>query len=583
MALKFNISRLNPLNFYHQADTIGTTPSVTDFATFTEVYNHRDMDEDFMERNLKSWQNKVTFWQPWQQSDVLVIQILGQALGFTGTVNFYSMRIIDCKGKVIKSVVPTSPGVLASDTIWNVKMGLWDVPEGKYFVQYKFQGYFSDLDTYVISQPIHVKERHENTVLIQYKNSFNDQGLIWAYDELEMQIRIPAALVEFLPQNKNNVYFDQPMNATLISAVPYREFQLVIGQDGSYIPDWLADKIDRVLSCDSTLIDGKAYTRKQGAALDPKRIEGHPLAKWGILLNEALNEHDTLVSTEQRINLGPVPSTDLFYIKGIYVNSLTAYFNPAFEKHFTGRRNFMDYLNGHFKFNYLPGYTGNFTIDVNGDLIYATSDPAEFSILEALDLELKGVLPYGLALEVSPNGTLAFSLQRVVANANIYYATVWGNGTQQNYTSSGSGGVTQTKTYTGGKPYTAYIFCDDAKDVLISDATRDVISVKGNLPASIEEFYLASNSLRYVKNNIFLSCVGGINTINLSDNVLNTFEVNKLIMYMKEAMLTGSIPSSGTNTADLSGQTPSAPPSSDVAIQGFLSHLNSNNLTVTTD
>ena len=577
MALKFNISRLNPLNFYHQADSLATVPSVTDYATFIEVYNHRDMDDDFMERNLKSWQNKVVFWQPWQQSDVIVLQIFGQALGFTGTVNFYSIRIVGCNGKIIKTVVPTSPGVLASDTIWNVKLGLWDVPEGKYFVQYKFQGYLADLDTYLISQPIHVKQKHENTVLIQYKNSFNDQGVIWAYDELEMQIRVPAALVEFNPQNKNNVYFDQPMNAKLISAVPYREQQLVIGHDGSYIPDWLADKIDRVLSCDSTLIDGKAYSRKQGATLDAKRIEGHPLAKWGILVNEALNEHDTLVSTEQRINLGAIPTTDYFYIKGIYVNSLTAFFNPAFETYFKGQRNFLDYLNGWFKLNYFPGYVGHFTIDVNNDLIYQTSSNAEYTLLAALDLSIEGVLPYGLKMTLSGATTLAIGF-----DGSGHYAMVYGDGTQVNYTAYSSL-TALTRIYTPKVDRDAYLFVDDATLINESLGSSKIISIGGNLPPSIEEFTITNNSVRFVENNLFLSCVGGINAIDLSDNALNTFEVNKLIMYMYEAMLTGAIPSSGTNTADLSGQTPSAPPSFDAGIQKLLQHLNSNNLTVTTD
>lgn len=583
MALKFNISQLSTLKFYHQADILALNASTTDLAVFPSNYNHRHIDDDFAYRSLKSWESKTCYFQPWQQSDVIVLQWVGQEFAIGGTINPYYVRIIDSKGKVIKSQQPTTPGLLGSDTLYNIKFGLWDVPEGRYYVQLKFQGYFSDLDTYMISEPIHVKQYHEDTMLLEGKNSFNDQGVIWAYDQLQMQLRVHCALIELAPQNKSNVYNNQPMDATLISAIPYREFQLVFGQNGEYLPDWFGDKLNRFMSCDKLLIDGKGFTRKQGATLEPKRIEGYPLSKWSIPVNEASSANDILITSTQRLNLGAVPNTDLFYIKGLYLTSISAYFSTLFETYFTGRQNFLDYLNGWFKLSYFPGYIGHFTIDTNGDLIYQTSNEDEYTLLEALGLELRGILPYGLEVEVKQNGTLQFALQRVTANTHIYYATVWGNGTQQNYTSTTAGGVTQSKTYTSGIAYTAYLFCDDAKAVLFDDTHTDVISIYGNLPANLQNFFLANNALKYIRNNIFLWCIGGISTIDLSNNRLNTFEINKLIIRMYEAMIAGNIPTTGTNTADLSGQTPSAPPSSDVAIQSFISHLNSNNMSVTTD
>ncbi len=583
MALKFNISQLCPLKFYHQADAIATNAPTTDFAVFPSNYNHRHIDDDFAYRSLKSWESKTCYFQPWQQSDVIVLQFLGQEFAFGGTINPYYVRIIDSKGKVIKSQQPTTPGLLGTDTIYNIKFGLWNVPEGKYYVQLKFQGYFADLDAYMISEPIEVKQYHENTMLFEGKNSFNDQGIIWAYNYLEMQLRVHCALIELSPENKSNVYNNQPMDATLISAVPYRDYNLVFGQNGQYIHDWFADKLNRFLSLDNLKLDGKGITRKQGATLSAKRIEGYPLSKWSIPVNEASSGNDILITSTQRINIGAVPNTDLFYIKGLYLTSITAYFSPTFETYFAGRQNFLDYLNGWFKLSYFPGYSGHFTIDANGDLIYQTSNEDEYTILEAVGLELGGVLPYGLQVDVKPNGTIDFDIKRLTANTNLYYASVWGNGTQQNYATTTSSTLSQSKTYTGGIAYTAYIFCDDAEEIEFQSGTTDLLSMYGNLPANILNFSCANNALRYIKNNIFLSCIGGISTIDLSGNRLNTFEINKIIIRMYEAMLSGAIPTTGTNTADLSDQTPSAPPSSDTAIQSFLSHLNSNNLSVTTD
>lgn len=577
MALKFNISQAVPFKFYHQADEFAVNASTTDFAVFPSNFNQRHMDEDFMERNLKNWEDKRCYLQPVQQSDVIVLQWLGQAFAFGGTINPYYVRILDKNGKVVKSQQPTTPGLLGTDTIYNIKMGIWDVLEGIYFIQLKFQGYFSDPDAYMISEPIEIKAFHENTMLFEGSNTFNDQGIIWAYNSLQMQLRVHASLIEFSPENKSYVYNNEPMDAVLVSAIPYREFKLEFGRKGSCIPDWMADKINRFLSFNTITIDGKGFARKQGATLEPKRIEGHPLSKWSVPLSESSSAHDILISTTQRINLGAIPTTDYFYIKGLYANSLTAYFSPAFETYFKGQKNFLDYLNGFYKLSYFPGLVGQFTIDVNNDLIYSTPSDSEYTTLLAVDLEIAGVLSYGLKLKLSGANTLAIGI-----DGSGHYALVHGDGSQVNYTSY-SGATALTKTYTPKVDRDAYLFLDTCTLINESLGSSKIISIGGNLPGDIETFNIKNNSLRFVENNLFLSCIGGISTIDLTDNNLNTNEVNKLIMYLYEALTAGSLPTSGSNTADFSAQANSAPPSKSSGFLNFLSQLSNNNWTVTTD
>jgi hypothetical protein len=133
MALKFDISQLNPLKLYHQSDVFNLNSVFpASLNTFHSNHNHRHIDDDFMYRNLQDWQDKVKYFQPYQQADVITLQWVAE----TGNNINYYVYVIDCHGKVIKSMPTTLAGPLGTSTTEEVIQAfipLYDVPEGKYF------------------------------------------------------------------------------------------------------------------------------------------------------------------------------------------------------------------------------------------------------------------------------------------------------------------------------------------------------------------------------------------------------------------------------------------------------------------
>jgi hypothetical protein len=83
---------------------------------------------------------------------------------------------------------------------------------------------------------------------------------------------LKALIENFKPESDDVIYNDQKRNATLLDSIPYRSFTLFIG-NAAGVANWMADKVNRALACDSMRIDGDFYEKTEGASWDVKREE----------------------------------------------------------------------------------------------------------------------------------------------------------------------------------------------------------------------------------------------------------------------------------------------------------------------
>ena len=93
---------------------------------------------------------------------------------------------------------------------------------------------------------------------------------------------------EFQPGGVTSQYEDEPMDLVNIDGEPTRSYMLLIGSDFG-IPDWMIDKMNRILMLDSITIDGVDYTPDKDAKLEPVYTPGVPTAYWSIRIREAKN------------------------------------------------------------------------------------------------------------------------------------------------------------------------------------------------------------------------------------------------------------------------------------------------------
>jgi hypothetical protein len=143
----------------------------------------------------------------------------------------------------------------------------------------------SNNQTQMISEPMWVDEAIDNSILFQYSNSFNDQDIIFETG-IEFTFRVEGIDTDLLPGSKDTLFQDQRLNNVMLSSIPFREFKLKIGgQDG--VADWVIDKVNRILSCDTWSANGSAFVKKDGSAWSPVSLDNYPLRGWSIDILEA--------------------------------------------------------------------------------------------------------------------------------------------------------------------------------------------------------------------------------------------------------------------------------------------------------
>jgi hypothetical protein len=78
------------------------------------------------------------------------------------------------------------------------------------------------------------------------------------------------------------------MDITLLNAIPYRKFKLNVAAPKG-VPDWVWDKVKRIMALDTVTIDGHAYTLDDGAKGEVKNSDSWPKRYWSIDIREAVN------------------------------------------------------------------------------------------------------------------------------------------------------------------------------------------------------------------------------------------------------------------------------------------------------
>lgn len=574
MANIFEISQLNPLKLYQQSDILNTGAyTQASYLSFNPNINDKGIDSDFYYKCLKSYMDKDRYWQPFQQGDVIRLQFLGDE-DYTGpTVVAYVARLINCNGEVVKQVDLTEGSAVGSLYIRELEMPLYDVLEGKYFVQIHKVGIFTDYDFWVISEGIHVKQYHANTMLFKYSNTYNTQGIFFETG-IEFQFRIHSCFAELATGSKFNVYEDQPLNLTLLSGVSYREWVIQFGIGNKPFPNWVLDKLERISINDTLYIENVLYTRSEGSKLEQISIDKNPLMQATLNVRPKVNDFDLYVSQYPQIILGSVPPNDWFYVT--ILSQTTPATSYAIGLAFNGGKNFVDYLNSVDPLNIVDYNNTYFAINDNNQIVLLTNNSVKYGIYSP-GLTFTAYIGY-LILDVRAVTGQTDLVVDYTGVASVNYAYVWGDGTKDVGTANSA---SETKVYTAGNKYTAYLFWDRIENLVLTSSDEVIYSIGGKLPLDCISFEVNSQPLQRITNNIFSYTNGNLSAIYLNTNKIRQNNINEIILYIYDANIQGAF--DNPCTIDLSGQTPSAPPTTDAGLAYMGSVLVSDGIAITTD
>lgn len=574
----FSIPQINPLKIYYQSDILNTA-AFSDVAlkSFDPNQNERGIDNDFLERRLKSWMDVERYFQPYQQGDKITLQWLG--IDDAPPVATYTITLLDQYGQTIKqqdadlgAEVGTGSGIF----IRECEMLLYDVPEGKYFVQIRKVGLLGAYNFFAITEGIDVKAYHPNTMLYRYKHTENAYSVYWETG-IEMWIRIHSAFTELNPGSKFNVYEDQPLNLTLLSGTKYREYQLSFGVDTNPIPDWLIDKIEAILLCDTVYIDHIQYTRTEGSKLEINRTDKNPLATANITVRETNNDIDLVIDNFEPIVICDAPTAEWFYLAKIEQNTpATSY---SIQRDFNGAVSLVNWLNSSNFLGVVDYVNTYYAIDANNRIVLITNVQTVYNDYSpGLTISTGDVYTGWIHTDIRTTTTETdFRVSFTNTVITTKYAYFWGDGNKA--TGSGTSNST-TKVYTGNKRYTARLYWNQVHNLSL-DGDQVIYSIKGSLPVKTKTFSVENNQLRSVVNNIFTGLDGAATAIQFNDNKLNQFAQDEIIRAAYDCIGQGNF--SGTVGIDLQGQTPVIGPSDDPVLWLMLSKLSQNFITISHD
>lgn len=245
----FKISPANPMKF-------------VDITSIDDSFNG-----DFAIKQVLSYQNPKCYFQKWELSDVLRLQILSD---FVPT---------DLVFKDINTDLPSGTSSWAeveslvtgqTFKIYELEYDFVTLSTGKYYAEFSYIGDGSVIHT-LISEPIFIQAVHENTMLLSYTNSENNFDIIFE-TAIVLNFRVESAIKDYKPKNDRSVYTDQKQNPTQLSAVPYRLLKFYVGFKYG-VPEWVFDKINWIQSVDQVQYNGIYYQVISGADYETETNE----------------------------------------------------------------------------------------------------------------------------------------------------------------------------------------------------------------------------------------------------------------------------------------------------------------------
>ncbi len=303
----FVISPLNPVRF-------------VPIKTFnSSLYQTKQFDEALQKCQTLFNQNKIDYYQKFTLVDAPRIQILSDYENIVVEIYRY---IKDFEGSTPVLFTPTVSAVATNITNQSFKcyefgfdFAAYGVGDFQTIVKYNSTPE-AETPTWVewISEPINIDTEQEGTLRYEYTNSDNNFSMIFngATPEGEPEgevytwtgiFRVESQIVDFKPSSVDTIYDDEVHNTTIIMSRPFRQFSLALGEggkDGVFegIPDYMVDKVNRILSCNQVQIDGKYFCKSEGAQWEENRPENYQFSSQRITITESQNNFQLEVESE---------------------------------------------------------------------------------------------------------------------------------------------------------------------------------------------------------------------------------------------------------------------------------------------
>lgn len=259
--------------------------------TYPAQYHFKQMDTDWFANRIARYSQRSNYFQKWQTNDSFDVQFITQGLAA-------SLSVIDCDGVTIDTITLTQTSNPAITSPKQLYLGTVDCslfPENKVVYLVAVFGSGPTAKTF-ISEPMMAAADWPETILIDYSNDNNQTDMIWNAP-YSGKIRVEGYIDRFRPGGRLSQFEDQPLDIVNLNGEPTRTYDLLIGSDFG-VPDWMIDKINRILMLDNVSIDGYAYTLDKDAKFESLDTPGVPTSFWTIAIREENNRAGIAIDAE---------------------------------------------------------------------------------------------------------------------------------------------------------------------------------------------------------------------------------------------------------------------------------------------
>jgi hypothetical protein len=278
MAYLIRIPIINPLHFTLE----GYTPAAQ--------YNSKHIADFQHEETIRSWQQFVQWFQPWQRNDTMKFQVHSQL----GPIyaHFYDQYDVP----VLLDVAFTQRVQSYFDStlyVYELSQAVSAFAAGYYKMKITFG---SPVEVTVYSNWFEVAEAFPDSLLMEFKHYKHYQDAMFETG-WSPNVRMYGSLVYNKPGSKNVVYENQESDMTLIDAKPFNTYTLYTGGPEG-IPDWAIVKYNCMIGCSTVILDGKYYTKAtDGASFSDNSEKDYPMRGWSIELRDKLNRASKLITS----------------------------------------------------------------------------------------------------------------------------------------------------------------------------------------------------------------------------------------------------------------------------------------------
>ena len=282
-----NFSKASPVKWYKNTATPG---------------GH--MEDDWAFNRIKVFESGRRYPQRWQVGDTTTLQMYG-------TIPPDDLKIYNCRGVVVHSIVWTAVFTGAGFTVYQLTLNLTAAGIGTFYLYQKNELMLTKFEA--ISEPIEVRTVWPKTAVFEYKNSFDTFGTFFTTG-IKFRFRVEAGIMDYEPANESAEYIDELHNGELLSSTVYDTFKLYIG-DAYGVPDWVLKLLNFIIHCDNWKVeiknqDALQYVKIPGEKWDINRIKNWTGYGASIAIMPAENAY-ALQMAEESINPGIVTGYNL--------------------------------------------------------------------------------------------------------------------------------------------------------------------------------------------------------------------------------------------------------------------------------